>query len=110
MVNYDVSLMNQFIGMFILSFIFFLIAMGFIYTYFSTRSARIHGLILVSTGVILLIILYIIGKLLIRAGKAVPWWTIFKIEGFFADLGALFGIMAVIGIIMVIIIQTDRKG
>jgi hypothetical protein len=95
--------------MFILSFIFFLIVIGFLYTYFSTRSARIHGFILIATGVILIVILYIVGKILVGAGQPVPWWNIFKIEGFFADLGALFGIMAVIGIIMVIIIQTDRK-
>jgi hypothetical protein len=96
--------------MFILSFIFFIIAIGFLYTYFSTKSTRIHGVILISIGMILLVILYIVGKIWIAAGGAVPWWTIFKIEGFFADLGAFFGIMTVIGIIMVIIIQTDRIG
>lgn len=108
MVNYDVSLINQFIGMLIISIIFFLLFFGVLFTYFSFKSTKIHGIILIGVAMILIVVLYIAGKLSLASGRTIPWWNIFKIEGFFADLGALLGIMAVLGIIMVIIIQTDR--
>lgn len=108
LVNYQVSLLNQFLGTLFISFIFFLIALGVLYLYFSHRSNRIHGIILIVLGLVFTVILYGIARYLITKGELVPWWHIFKIEAFFADLGALAGVMVVIGIIMVIIIQIDR--
>lgn len=109
MVDYQVSLLNQFLGTFIISFLFLIIALGVLYLLFSTKSNRIHGIIMIAIGVVLTSILYVLGKYLVHHGYIIPWWNIFKIEAFFADLGALAGVMVVVGIIMVIIIQIDRS-
>ena len=109
MVDYQVSLFNQFLGTFIISFLFFIIALGVLYLYFSKPSNRMHGIIMIAIGVILTSVLYMLGKYMVNNGYVVPWWNIFKVEAFFADLGALAGVMIVVGIIMVIIIQIDRS-
>jgi hypothetical protein len=107
--NYQIPLLDQFIGVFILSFIIFLIVLGALYTYFSTKSARIHGIILLSIGMFLAMILFILGRFLMGQGRDVVWWNIFKIEAAFADLGALFGILAAIGLIMISIIHSEKS-
>jgi hypothetical protein len=108
--DWEIPLWDQFIGVFILSFVIFLIILGIIYTYFATRSSRIHGYIIISIGTALAVLLFGIGKIFLDQDKNVPWWNIFKLEAIFADLGAFLGIMVVLGIIMIVIIQTDKKG
>jgi uncharacterized BrkB/YihY/UPF0761 family membrane protein len=107
--NWEIPLFDQFIGIFILSFISFLIILGIIYTYFATKSTRIDGIIIISIGGILTLVLFIVGEYVIEKGERIPWWNIFKIEAIFADLGALLGLMAVLCLLMIVIIQTDRK-
>jgi hypothetical protein len=107
--NYDIPLLDQFIGVFILSFIIFIIILGVLYAYFSPKSARIHGIILVFFGGLLVTVLVFIGNILLSKSERVPWWNIFKIEAFFADLGALFGILAALGLLMIVIINTETE-
>lgn len=98
------TLLTIFIDILILAFIIFSFAIGLLMTYFSPAGDRQNGLILVIVGIIsgfFFCFFYWYGKDL--------WRRIPLIETFFADLGALLGLIVVISILAISLILLQEN-